>query len=236
MNKQAASFNIVINSRSMHELGLSLDEYSVAYFINLQTTNPESIVSGWCLISKKDIAKALGLTERTTYRILKSLWEKGLIEKYSESEKYYPFIRTTSKWYDCTIGIPTAKMADRLPKEKVAPKENIYITLAKAKVADKSASPLKSSKKCTNPKGHEDCKSDIKSLETEFGKIFPDYGTQLRYLHLLYKAGVSKSSLEKTCNELDKDPYWQEEGWDMITVYKKITKGGSKYVQKTTII
>lgn len=93
---------------------------------------------------------------------------------------------------------------------------------------DISSPPLKKekTKKCKNPNGHESCVANMEDLEKNFGKKFTNWSIQLRYMEQIYAAGFTDKDIETACNKLDKDPYWKTEGWDLITVAKKLSKGG----------
>lgn len=90
-------------------------------------------------------------------------------------------------------------------------------------------------RKCTNPNGHNkgeenSCVTNLEDLQKEFGKKFTNFPAQIRAQHEIFRAGFTQRDIEKTANGLDKDGYWANEGWDMITISKKLSKGGKKYV------
>lgn len=70
---------------------LSLHEYCVLDSVYLLSHNNK--FGNWCIMSKKNIAEELDLSERTVFVILKTLIKKELIER---SEKGY--VRTTDMW------------------------------------------------------------------------------------------------------------------------------------------
>ena len=88
-----------------------------------------------------------------------------------------------------------------------------------------SSSSLKS-EKCFNNNGHEGCIENMEDLEKNFGKRFTNWGMQLKYFHQIYKAGYKDKDIEGVIHQLEEDPFWSSEGWDMATIAKKLSKGG----------
>lgn len=89
--------------------------------------------------------------------------------------------------------------------------------------------------KCTNPNGHNhgqenSCISNLEDIQAEFGKKFTNFPAQIKAQHAIFRAGFRQKDIEITANKLDTDPFYKEEGWDMITISKKLSKGGQKYV------
>ena len=76
-----AKLNIVIDLEALRRLKLSLNEYAVAEYISRLQLDPDNGLSGWCIVSKKEIAKALRLSEQSVFNILKKLLTKGIIER-----------------------------------------------------------------------------------------------------------------------------------------------------------
>ena len=78
---------------------LSLSEYCIADMIFIMSSNPESIVPGWCYAKRQVIADYIGISKRAVQMAIKKLIEKGLVKKHEELE----YIKTTQKWYDNVV-------------------------------------------------------------------------------------------------------------------------------------
>jgi hypothetical protein len=83
--------------------------------------------------------------------------------------------------------------------------------------------------KCPNLNGHHRCIENIHSVEVEFDKKFVNFPKQINALHKLYKAGFSDEQINHCLNAMDKDPFWSEQGWDLMNVANTLSKGGKKY-------
>lgn len=73
---------------------LTCNEYVLADMVYFLSTNPQSKVPGWAYKSRTSMADDLGISKQTILNLLKSLEEKGLIEKNPVSA----FLRTTAEW------------------------------------------------------------------------------------------------------------------------------------------
>ena len=90
---------------------------------------------------------------------------------------------------------------------------------------------LKNSVKCSNPLGHKNCVENIESVIKGFKKRFTNYPKQINALHKIYKAGFTDEEIENCLNKVDEDTFWQDRGWDLMTVANILEKGGKKYVK-----
>lgn len=86
-------FTTILHEVRVH-FGLNLIEYALCDLINILCTSPERGSSGWCYMSKDNMAKTLTVSRRTIINIINRLCEDGLVEKH-ESTKH---LRTTEKW------------------------------------------------------------------------------------------------------------------------------------------
>ena len=80
---------------SRRELGLSIDEYARADTVH-KLSGVHSPVPGWCIASKPTLARALDLSRSTTFRIIKRLAAKNLLEIDPTTRH----LRTTKRWHD----------------------------------------------------------------------------------------------------------------------------------------
>ena len=83
---------ILHNARQ--KLELSMTEYALADSIH-RLSGSHSSVPGWCYASKETLSVALGIPERTIFRMIDTLAEKGLVEVNSHTH----YLRTTELWY-----------------------------------------------------------------------------------------------------------------------------------------
>ena len=75
------------------ELGISIGSYCIFDSIHkLSHSNRDHV---YCTLSKQNIGKFLGTTQRTVFRAIKEGLELGLIEKNERGD-----LRTTRKWVD----------------------------------------------------------------------------------------------------------------------------------------
>lgn len=87
---------VTIYEGAMQELGLTVKEYYIAETISL-LSGSKSITPGWCVMSKANMAKKLGVSSSTVFNLLNQLEDKGLIErKYKGKRKSE--VRTTKLW------------------------------------------------------------------------------------------------------------------------------------------
>lgn len=86
------------------ELGLNTNEYSVIDSVDQLSHKPDH---PWCTETKENIAKFLGIGERTVYRAIDTGLEKNLIEKDDRGA-----LRSTLEWIETV----------RLYKEKTTPR------------------------------------------------------------------------------------------------------------------
>jgi len=93
----------IINLDMMDKLDLNYKEISVLNYIDSLCKNG---VKNYCFASNKTICKELKLSERTLYRILKSLEAKNLITRKTKSIGY------EGKERRIFSNIPSAKMTD----------------------------------------------------------------------------------------------------------------------------
>lgn len=75
--------------------GLSCNQYILCDMIYHLSTNPESLVQGWCFMSKKHMAEEIGVSERSIYNMLNTLEEQGLIIKQPVTNH----LKTSKKWF-----------------------------------------------------------------------------------------------------------------------------------------
>lgn len=100
------------------KLGITVNEYCVADSIHKLSHNPKN-ATNWCYASKKTLADALGLTERTTFAIISKLIEKKIIEQNPDTHH----LKTTDLWYD-TVEIYKEEEASWGMKKLHAPRRN----------------------------------------------------------------------------------------------------------------
>lgn len=201
----------------MLTLGLTINEYSVAYFIKEKMSDPDSQVDGWTPCSKEEISRYLKLSKMTVFRILKKLHDKGLVERL-ENTKY---VRTTTKWYQYTNGTPSIILVSPIPKEKESSKEKEYINIPVSTKQDDVppkrglSCPLKDPNNPLRekyPRGHEECVEYVTSFK------FVNKGKQFRFLHQMLRSGLDFPDIDRIIARVEKKPYFQENGYDFATL------------------
>lgn len=84
----------------MHEprinFGLSMNDYAVCSIIYHLSNNPKAPVPGWCIASREQIGKFLGLSRRTVCNVVDNMVEMGLVAIQEPTR----FTQTTDEWYD----------------------------------------------------------------------------------------------------------------------------------------
>jgi hypothetical protein len=73
---------------------LSCNEYVLADMIYQLAVNPGSKVTGWCYMSRNEIADNLGVSKQSVLNIINGLIKKGFLEKDAQTS----FLRTTITW------------------------------------------------------------------------------------------------------------------------------------------
>lgn len=238
--------NINIDLEAMGKLGISLQEYSIAYLIKEKMTDPKSQVEGWAAYSKEDLARYLKLSKMTIFRSLKKLYEKGLVERLGKSQ----YIRTTSKWYQYTNGIPSTILVSPIPdKEKVTQKEiNKHTSPSEMEESPKrrSSCPLdvKNQKTMSTsvgdvyrtlpqtalqrryPHGHDECVEYLQDEEEKRGFKFINHGKQYVAIHKILKAGFGFDHMDKTIRQVSKA--YGEHSWDYMTLANWLEKGSGQ--------
>lgn len=86
--------HITIDNSLRERYGLSFNEYVIAYIVTQLQANPDNQYEGWCTASKKDLGRAINITEQGVHKLLARLYKLGIVEK-NPTTKY---IRTTEKW------------------------------------------------------------------------------------------------------------------------------------------
>ena len=84
-------------------------------------------------------------------------------------------------------------------------------------------------RRCPNPLGHPACIATLEEIQVEFGKRFTSFAKQIMAWHMILRAGYTDVQVEDCVNEMDRDPFWRERGWDMMDVSNKLGKGGERY-------
>ncbi len=225
-------FDTTYKNQTRIDLKLSINEYLVALFIQEQMLNQESAIQGWCYASKEQIGEYLGLSRRTINTILTHLHAKGLIEKFEKTR----FIRTTQKFYQYQIGIASAQTAQTvqnlhtLPKEKVAPKENILYTSPSEREGTQKKRPScpllnGSPLKAKYPNGHDECVEYLQDEEHHRGNKFINHAKQYMAIHKILKAGYGFDKMEKTRLLIEKK--YGPHSWDYMTMANWLEKGSA---------
>jgi len=96
---------------------LSLSEYCIADMIFIMSSNPESVIPGWCYARRQVLADYIGISKRAVQMAIKKLIEKGLVEKHEESE----YIKTTLKWYNEVVCFSRGETIAPPLQDSVAP-------------------------------------------------------------------------------------------------------------------
>lgn len=235
-------FDTTFKNEVRLKFGLTNNEYLVALFILAQVANPANEISGWCAISKKQIAAYFSLSERQVFYILKSLWTKKLIEKYvNKLNQSLPLIRVSKKFYDCQICIPTAKFADPLqklqtfskeipptpPKENIIPSPNGEGRVLKKKPSCPllNGSPLSTLFVKKYPNGHKECVQYLLSCEELRKHKFINRPKQFLTLHKIIKAGFDFTEIDRVMRRVDKK--YGDNNWDFATLANWLEKGGA---------
>lgn len=78
---------------------MSNNEYILCDMINVLSTSAQSSVSGWCYMSKQNIALNMDLTKRAVLDMIEKMILNGFIEKHPETKN----LRTTAKWQEVYI-------------------------------------------------------------------------------------------------------------------------------------
>jgi DNA-binding PadR family transcriptional regulator len=225
--------NYIINHSSLEERG---------FYLTLKRIAGEH---GAVYYSARELGAKCGISKNTVYRLLRSLLKRGWIKEsgtipaktkprmtysivdlwqlnadFYRSKKIVPKQRQSqsSKKIVAAEGQTSSQMRDT--KEELGKEEN--------NSAQKPNKKIKSIK-CPNPHGHHHCIENIHSVEVEFGKKFVNFPKQINALHKLYKAGFSDEQINHCLNAMDKDPFWSEQGWDLMNVANTLSKGGKKY-------
>jgi|AACY02.9.fsa_nt_gi Transcriptional regulator of a riboflavin/FAD biosynthetic operon len=85
---------VTIYEGAMSQLGISVEEYYIAETISL-LSGEKSSSPGWCVMSKENMAKKLGVSVSHTYDLIKRLEDKGLIERMGKRKSE---VRPTARW------------------------------------------------------------------------------------------------------------------------------------------
>ncbi len=88
---------VVIYLDARKTLKLSMTEYALVEMID-RLAGAKSAAPGWCFASKKYLANALGITERSVFSDIAKLVEHGLIERHEERSQ---LLRPTIVWTNC---------------------------------------------------------------------------------------------------------------------------------------
>lgn len=78
--------------------GISCNDYCVVDAVYFAQNNPKSKLSGWCSLSRQELADELDFSRQTVITIIKRLKDLGLIE---ENETF--FLRTTALWFETVL-------------------------------------------------------------------------------------------------------------------------------------
>lgn len=105
MRKEQITYTLILH-QIRKKLKLTLMEYCVADCVYHLSNNPDSKIQGWCFATKETIAELLGTTERTIFKIIPKVIEKGLMEKNEEDKRY---LKSTKKWYENVVLIRLKK-------------------------------------------------------------------------------------------------------------------------------
>jgi DNA-binding MarR family transcriptional regulator len=210
--------NTIIDYEARKKLGLTINEYCIADFIYKSAADPSNNVAGWGFINGEKVGQigaAVGLTRSTVYRSLQKLKAKKIIEFHPENKT---LVRATILWSITTIG-QLSQNATVVLKEKVTPKENnIYIPVSSKQDASSKnlmSCPLKNLSnplKDKYPKAHAECVEYVTSFK------FVNKAKQFRFLHQMLRAGLDFPDIDKLVNQLEKKPYFQENGYDFATI------------------
>lgn len=93
--KSGVVYTTVIRN-ALHELNLDPRDYLMADTIHKLSGNASKI-HGWCYASKQYLAKSINVSERTAFRSINRLKDKGLIEHH---QKQAQLLRTTQNWIE----------------------------------------------------------------------------------------------------------------------------------------
>ena len=105
--KSGVVYTTVIRN-ALHELNLDPRDYLMADTIHKLSGNASKI-HGWCYASKKYLAKSINVSERTAFRSINRLKDKGLIEHH---HKQAQLLRTTQKWIEA-VEVRKRRSAER---------------------------------------------------------------------------------------------------------------------------
>ncbi|MEO8581968.1 MAG: helix-turn-helix domain-containing protein [Patescibacteria group bacterium] len=231
--------NYIVNHSTLEERG---------FYLTLKRIAGER---GRVYYSARELGKKCGISKNTVYRLLESLINRGwiktsgtipaktkprttyaIVDLWEQNAEFYRHKKivpnggqsSENKEIVSNRGQTSSQLRDT--KEEQGKEENITSLLEsgpseKPKVSRKTI--------CPNLQGHQKCIENIHSVEAEFGKKFVNFPKQISALHKLYKAGFSDEQINHCLNAMDKDKFWNENGWDLMNVANTLSKGGKKY-------
>ena len=215
------ALNITINLDVLKKLDLTLNEYAICEYITRKQADPQSALSGWCIVTKKDIAFNLNLTQRSVFAILKKLLNRGYIERHQKTK----FIRTSSIYYSCTSFTQYEESSHIVKQEKESNKEKEYLIYTSP--SEKAVVKKPPASRCFNPEGHSGCVENLQFIDQTYEKHLIANGRNFRYQEGIYKNGGTDDHILKIIKKLEKDPFYSDHGWDMKTIFDVYTKGGA---------
>lgn len=185
-------------------------------------------------IAYTQIITKTGQQREAVAHALKSLREQGLIlvtdakgtplyskEQCRGKKLYYKINLTSSE-----IELVEPNQFDNRTSIIELTKETNTKAITNVIGGDSVRARASSQNKCHNPLGHTGCVENLKDIDREFGKnLLANAGKNLKYQELIFKGGGSDATIQSICNLLDKDPFYQANGWDMKTVFDHFSKG-----------
>lgn len=237
---EPVNVNIVISTEALRESKLTLNEYAILEYIVRKQSDPESGFSGWCIVTKKEIADNLNLTQRSVFSILNKLLSKGLIERHDRTK----FIRVTNLHILGNNFTHYEESSYILTKEKVAPKENIYINHTspsemEGRLKKPPSCPLEvllgnkkppefgiqATLRVKYPNGHKECVEYLTSEEEDRGSKFINRSKQFMFIHKILRAGYGFDAMDKTIKQMDKR--YGKGHWDYSNMANWLEKGAA---------
>lgn len=224
--------NYIVNHSSIWEQGIYLTMKRIAG------------EGGKCFATHETIARMLQISRPSVSRTIPKLINRGWIKEAGTHQgkthpvKEYQIVdlwKMNSDFYHDqkirkpeNISFEANKKDTSTTEPKIRKPQNLEEEHIEEDILS-SRSESSNVKKCPNIKGHKMCVENISSVEKEFGKKFTNFPKQVMALHKMYRAGFTDEQIEKTLNSMEDQPFWKENGWDLMSVAGIIGNGGKKY-------